>query len=325
MRIFELENGKGMRARVSTYGATLLSLHAPDRDGRPGPVVLGFEDPARYLGPHPHLGATVGRYANRIAGGRFDLDGRNVRLTRNEGRHHLHGGDTGFGRVEWVGHAEPAGVRLEYASADDEEGYPGSVDVEVTYRLNEANELRIDWRAHSSRSTVINLTHHSYFNLRDGGASPVLDHELQVNADAFTPIDAEGIPTGELDPVEGTALDFCEPRRLGERIQALVSERGGYDHNFALHSGGGLTWAARLRDPASGRALEVRTTQPGLQLYTGNFLDGRPWPRWHGVCLETQHFPDSPNRLHFPSTRLEPGEEYAETVVYAFSVDAADA
>ncbi|MBW2413776.1 MAG: galactose mutarotase [Deltaproteobacteria bacterium] len=321
MEIFQLENGKGLRARVSTFGATLLSLHAPDRDGSPGPVVLGFDDPSRYLEPHPHLGATVGRYANRIAGGRFDLDGRDVQLTRNEGPHHLHGGEAGFGRVEWVGRAEPGGVRLEYVSSDGEEGYPGRLHAEVTYRLTEANELRIDWRAHSSRSTVVNLTHHSYFNLRDGGTSPVLDHELQVNADAFTPVDARGIPTGELDPVEGTALDFREPRRLGERIESLVPERGGYDHNFALLAEGGLSWAARLRDPVSGRALEVRTTQPGLQLYTGNFLDGQPWPRWHGVCLETQHFPDSPNWLHFPSTRLEPGEEYAETVVYAFSVD----
>ena len=321
MQVFELTNGKGVRARVGTLGATLLSLHVPDREGRPGPVVLGFDDPADYSAAHPYVGATLGRYANRIAGGRFDLDGRDIQLTRNEGANQLHGGERGFGRVEWFARPRAEGISFEYASADGEEGYPGRVDASVTYSLSEANELRIEYRARSSRSTVINLTHHSYFNLCDGGRSSVLDHELWIAAEDFTPVDADGIPTGEFESVEGTPLDFRTPRRLGERIEELAHERGGYDHNYVLLGDGRLSLAARLRDPASGRTLEVRTTQPGLQLYTGNSLDGRPWPRWHGVCLETQHYPDSPNHPHFPSTRLEPGEEYTEAVVYALFVD----
>jgi len=323
VQVFQLDNGKGMRARVGTLGATLLSLETPNRDGRPGPVVLGFDDPARYRAPHPYLGATVGRFANRIAHGRFELDGRVIELPRNEGVHHLHGGSRGLGRVAWVGREEPDSVVFECMSADGDEGYPGRLHVRVRYALSGENELRIEYRARTTRSTVVNLTHHSYFNLRDGGRSPILDHELWVDAEDFTATDSDGIPTGEFEAVAGTPLDFRTPRRIGERI-GLLESRGGYDHNFVLRGDGGLSLAARLRDPASGRVMEVRTTQPGLQLYTGNFLGGDPWPSRHGVCLETQHFPDSPNHAHFPSTRLEPGEEDAESVVYAFSVDAID-
>lgn len=318
MQVFELRNGKGLLARVGSYGATLLTLEVPDRDGRPGPVVLGFGDPSRYYRPHPYMGATVGRFANRIAGGRFELDDRTIQLTTNEGPNHLHGGFDGFGRVEWLGREQAGAVVLEYVSADGEEGYPGRLHAWVRYAISDANELRIDYRARTTRSTVVNLTHHSYFNLRDGGNSPILEHELWIDAESFTPTDVALIPTGEFEPVEGTPLDFRAPRRLGERIASL---EGGYDHNFVLQGDGRLSRVARLRDPETGRAMEVHTTQPGLQLYTGNRLDGDPWPQHHGVCLETQHFPDSPNHAHFPSVRLEPDEEYVESVVYAFSVE----
>jgi aldose 1-epimerase len=328
---FVLEDGNGLSATVVEFGATLTSLRAPDRDGAAGEVVLGLDDLAGYLGPHPHLGGIVGRHANRIGGARFRLDGALYRLTANEGANHLHGGRRGFDRRIWRGEtldtaAGPA-LRLRYRSPDGEEGYPGVLDATVTYTLCGRGGLRIDLEAVTDRPTVVNLSHHGYFNLTDAGVSPVLDHELWIGAAGVTALGPGRIPTGEIAAVSGTALDFRTPRRLGDRIAELPAEAGGYDHNYVLDGyDGTLRRVARLFAPATGRVLEVETTQPGLQLYTGNHLalvgrGGARYGRHHAVCLETQHFPDSPNHPQFPSTRLAPGERYRETVVYRFSVE----
>jgi aldose 1-epimerase len=332
---FVLANAAGTTVELISWGASLVRLLAPDRTGRPGDVVLGFDSLEPYLAEHPHLGGTIGRYANRIARGRFSLDGREVVLATNQPPHHLHGGVVGFDRVVWradeIRERDRVGVRFSHQSPDGDEGYPGRLDVVVAYRLGADGALRIDFEARAGAPTVVNLTHHSYWNLNDGGASEILDHELFVNASAWTPVDREGIPTGAIEPVAGTPLDFRSSRRLGERIAALGSARGGYDHNLVLDrapAASGPALAARLRDPASGRVLEVHTTQPGLQLYAGNFLDGSlagrggaRYRRHHGLCLETQHFPDSPNHPHFPTTRLAPGELYQHTTVYSFGSD----
>jgi aldose 1-epimerase len=329
---FTLEAGPGIVAKLIEYGATLTSLEAPDRQGRVGPVVLGFDTLRDYLNCGAYLGATVGRFANRIAGGSFALNGRTYQLTRNEGRHHLHGGGRGFDQAVWRGEAietgDEVGVRFHHCSPDGEEGYPGELDVSVSYRLNGSGGLRIDYRVTTDRSTPVNLAHHSYFNLNSGGATSVLAHEVCIEADDCLAIDAEGIPTGEIHPVDGTPLDFRSPHTLGSRIEALVASRGGYDHTFALRSRGAEpTLAARVTDAETGRSLEVLTTQPGLQLYSGNFLDGSligrggiAYRRWSAFCLEAQHFPDSPNRPSFPSAVLEPGEVYAHSVVYRLGV-----
>jgi aldose 1-epimerase len=331
---FALEDGAGVRARVLALGASLVALDAPDRAGRAGPVVLELASPAEHFAPHPFVGATIGRYANRIARARFRLGAREFALAANDGPNHLHGGPRGFQTRTWssrpVEDGERAGVRFEHASADGEEGYPGALEAGVTYWLGAAGELAIDLSATSDRPTVVNLTHHSYWNLRDGGAGDVLGHELEIDARAYTPVDAAGIPTGEIRAVEGTPFDFRRPRAIGERIEALVAERGGYDHNFVLSPRGPEPrFAARLRDAASGRALEVWTTQPGLQIYTANRFDGslagpagRTYRRWSAICLEPQHFPDSPNRAGFPSTTLLPGELYAHRIVYRLSAGA---
>jgi aldose 1-epimerase len=325
---FTLEGGPGIVAKLIEYGATLTGLEAPDRQGRVGPIVLGFDTLEHYLNCGAYLGAAVGRFANRIAGGTFTLKGRTHHLTRNEGRHHLHGGGRGFDQAVWRGEAieagDEVGVRFHYCSRDGEEGYPGELDVSVSYRLGDSRGLRIDYRATTDRATPVNLAHHSYFNLNSGGATSVLSHEVGIEADDYLVIDGEGIPTGELRPVEGTPLDFRSPHTLGSRIDALVASRGGYDHTFALRSRGAEpTLAARVTDAETGRILEVLTTQPGLQLYSGNFLDGSlvgrgavAYHRWHAFCLEAQHFPDTPNHPSFPSAVLEPGEVYTHSVVY---------
>jgi len=329
---FTLEGGPGIVAKLIEYGATLTSLEAPDRNGRVGPVVLGFDAMEPYLDCGAYLGATVGRFANRIAGGRFALKGDTYHLTRNEGGHHLHGGGRGFDKALWRGEpieaGDEVGVRFHYCSPDGEEGYPGELDVSVSYRLDGSGGLRIDYRATTDRATPVNLAHHSYFNLNSGGATSILSHEVQIEADRYLEIDEDGIPTGELRGVEGTPLDFRSPHTLGSRIDDLVASRGGYDHTFALRSRGAEpTPAARVTDAETGRILEVLTTQPGLQLYCGNFLDGSlmgrggiAYHRWHAFCLEAQHFPDTPNHPSFPSAVLEPGEVYAHSVIYRLGV-----
>jgi aldose 1-epimerase len=321
-RIWTLESG-ALRATVMDLGATLTALEVPDRDGRVANVVLGFADAASYRAHRLFLGATIGRVANRIAGGRFVLDGTEHRLTRNDGPHHLHGGREGFDRAVWRTDAIGRGaITFSHTSPDGEEGYPGTVSARVTYAL-EATRLRLDYEARTDRATPVNLTNHSYFNL--AAAGDVLDHELELAADFRTPVDASVIPTGEIAAVAGTAFDFTRPHALGARFDDLTNEPRGYDDNFALRGPGTLAFAARLYHPGSGRVMEVHTTEPGLQLYTGNHLtgtlvgsDGRALVSHAGVCLETQHFPDAVHHSHFPSVVLEPRRTLRSTTVYEF-------
>ncbi|MEN9663168.1 MAG: Aldose 1-epimerase precursor [Verrucomicrobiota bacterium] len=341
-RIFSLRNASGFRAEITDFGAALVRLMAPDRHGRLGDVVLGFDRVSDYAGHPFFLGATVGRYANRIAGGRFALDGVTHQLSLNNGaadaRCHLHGGPGGFQHRLWVAETreDPRGVslRLTCRSPDGEEGYPGSLDTTVAYTVPaDRNELRLDYEARTDRATPVNLTHHSYFNLGGETARDVLDHRLQIAAGRFTPINAALIPRGPHLPVAETPFDFRAPRSIGEGIAADDEQlrlAGGYDHNYALDAGGGgLALAATVLEPDSGRVMEVLTTEPGLQLYSGNFLDGS-WPgkggRIHakhaGFCLETQHFPDSPNQPTFPSTILRPGQVFRSTTIYRFGTAA---
>jgi aldose 1-epimerase len=332
--IYTLKNAAGMEVRVITYGGRLVSLKAPGRDGKFADVVLGFDSLEGYLGEHPYFGALVGRYGNRIAKGRFKLDGKEYKLAINNGVNSLHGGLKGFDKVLWVGREVPGGdpsLELTYLSKDGEEGYPGNLTQKVTYTLTAANELKIDYAATTDKDTVVNVTNHSYFNLAGQGQGDILGHVLQLNAAKFTPVDAGLIPTGELKSVEGTPFDFRQPTVIGARINAedeQVKRGGGYDHNFIVDGAPGtLRLAARVSEPTSGRVLEVSTTQPGVQFYTGNFLDGTvkgkggvAYAKRSGFCLETQHFPDSPNHPDFPTTTLKPGEEYKSTTVFKFSV-----
>ena len=316
-----------------TYGGTLVSLRAPDRDGRVADVVLGFEALAQYLSGHPFFGALVGRFCNRIAGGRFRLNGVEYALALNDPPNHLHGGPQGFDKVVWraaprAGAGDPA-LELAYLSHDGEEGYPGNLDVAVVYTLTADHGLRMDYRATTDRDTVVNLTNHSYFNL--SGAGDTLAHEIRMPAERFLPIDGNLIPTGERRPVSGTPMDFTRPTAIGAGIHAddqqLRLASGGYDHTWVLDKdAGALGLAAEVYDPSSGRVLEVFTTQPGVQFYTGNFLDGslvgRDGCTYHkhdGFCLETQHFPDSPNQPDFPSTTLRPGDVYRQTTIFRLS------
>jgi aldose 1-epimerase len=334
---YTLSNGRGMTVRVLTYGGIVQSLEVPDRRGRTGNVALGFSTLAGYLSPtyqdeNPYFGAIIGRYGNRIGKARFTLDGKTYRLGANDGENSLHGGDKGFDEKVWK--AEPSrdgdevSLRLSYTSEDGEEGYPGTLETTVTYTVTPRNELRIGYRATTDAPTVVNLTNHTYFNLAGEGSGSILDHRLQINASRYTPVDSTLIPTGELAPVRGTPFDFTRPHTIGERIRdghpQLVIGRG-YDHNFVL-DGRGLRKAARVTEPVSGRVMEVRTTEPGLQFYSGNFLtgrlvgtSGRAYRQGDGFCLETQHFPDSPNKPRFPSTVLRPGQTYDTTTVYSFS------
>jgi aldose 1-epimerase len=321
---------------IASHGASIVSIVMPDRAGKTADVVLGYGDLAGYLGDTAFLGAVVGRYANRIARGEFTLDGKRYPLARNNGPNHLHGGPQGFHRRRWgprvVSGPEGDALELTYVSADGEEGYPGTLSATVTYTLTADGGLRLDYAATTDTPTVVNLTNHAYFNLAGEGLGDVLGHVMQIEADAFTPVDETQIPTGEVRSVEGTPLDFRTSTPVGQRVDAAhpqLQAGGGYDNNFVVRGEPGeLRLAARVHEPASGRVLEVLTTQPGLQFYSGNFLDGtivgksgRPYGRRSGLCLETQHFPDSPNQPAFPSAVLRPGERYRQTTVYRFRLE----
>ncbi|MBC7770371.1 MAG: galactose mutarotase [Phycisphaerales bacterium] len=323
-------------ADVMNYGAILMALRAPDRVGHAENIVLGFDALEPYLAGTPYFGAIVGRYANRIAGARFALDGQDYRLAANDGRNHLHGGSRGFDKVVWDAEAfereDAAGVLLRYVSADGEEGYPGQLRVEVTYTLNADDRLTIDYRAETSLPTHVNLTHHSYFNLSGDALRSVETHELMIEAGHYTGVDAELIPQGAPQAVDASPFDFRAAQLIGARIEEddpQLRAGGGYDHNFVLHkpSPGALARAAVLRDPPSGRVMELRTTEPGLQFYSGNHLDGSlsgahgPFARRTGLCLEPQHFPDSPNRPDFPATVLRPGTTYRSRTEFLFSAE----
>ncbi|KUH39963.1 MULTISPECIES: aldose epimerase family protein [Streptomyces] len=329
-----LANG-GTRMRVLSYGGIVQSLELPDRHGRYANVSLGFDRLEDYVAASPYFGALIGRYGNRVAGGRFTLDGREHRLSVNDGPNSLHGGEAGFDKRVWdvSPFSGPSGVGLvlRYVSADGEMGYPGRLDTTVTYTLTGDGDWRIDYVATTDRPTVVNLTGHTYFNLAGEGSGDVLGHELRLAASRYTPTDATLIPTGELAPVAGTPFDFRRAERIGRRIREahpqLVTAKG-YDHNWVLDKGATRTpgYAATLRDPGSGRTMRISTTEPGTQFYSGNFLDGtlagpsgRTYRQGDGLCLETQHFPDSPNKPHFPSTVLRPGETYRSTTVHGFS------
>ncbi len=331
--LYTLTNAKGMEAGIATYGGVVVSLKVPDRSGKFADVVLGFDDFESYPKSSPFFGALVGRYANRIAKGRFKLDGVEYKLAVNNGENSLHGGLKGFDKKVWKARQASAdSLELSYLSKDGEEGYPGNLSVIVTYTLTDDNELKIDYSATTDKDTVLNLSNHSYFNLAGEGEGDILGHKVMINASKFTPTDKGLIPTGELRKVEGTPFDFLKPHAIGERInlndEQLVVGKG-YDHNFVLdRKGDGLEVAARVTEPHSGRVMEVLTTQPGLQFYTGNFLDGTIkgkgghiyGPR-SAFCMETQHFPDSPNQPSFPTSELKPGETFHQTTAFRFSVE----
>lgn len=335
VELFTLGNTEGVRLSVMSYGATIVSLRVPDRDGKLDDIVLGFDSLDAYIRHSHYFGAIIGRYANRIGRGRFELDGTRYRLPINDEPHHLHGGTRGFDRVVWA--CEPFrndrgdGLALRHRSPDGDQGYPGTLEVEVRYLLSGTNELEVDYRATTDKPTPVNLTQHSYFNLAGAGQGDILNHQLTIDSDAYIPVDCTLIPTGTIVPVAGTPFDFRTPAAIGSRIggpDPQLDYARGYDHNFVLRGEGtGLRHAARVKEPVTGRTLDVFTTEPGLQLYSGNQLDGvagrgaRGYGRHSGFCLETQHFPDSPNQPRFPSTILRPGARYQSRTVFAFGVE----
>jgi aldose 1-epimerase len=334
--VVTLTNAHGVEVRAISYGGIIVSLRTPDRDGHLDDIVLGYDSLDGYVTNNsPYMGAIIGRYGNRIASGRFELDGQTHALATNDGPNHLHGGVRGFDKVVWSIDPRPdgpgVGVAFTRVSPAGEEGYPGALTSQVVYTLTDDNALTVEYRATTDAPTHVNLTQHSYFNLAGQGARDILAHELQIDADRYTPVDETLIPTGELADVTGTPFDFRRPAAIGARIDAddvQIARGRGYDHNFVLRrSGDGLERAARVVDPSTGRTLEIATTEPGIQFYSGNFLDGsitgkagRAYRHRYGFCLETQHYPDSPNQPSFPSTVLRPGEEYATTTVFRFGV-----
>src|SRR2546429_4378676 len=334
---YTLKNAHGIELQVLDYGGIIVSLRVPDRTGRLGDVVLGFDSLADYQRGSPYFGALIGRYGNRIARGRFTLEGRTYTLATNNGPNHLHGGVRGFDKVVWkvapFQHADSVGLVLTYTSPDGEEGYPGTLQATVTYTLTDSNQLIFDYHATTDRATPVNLTQHSYFNLAGDGKGDILGHVVTLNADRFTPVDSTLIPTGEIPSVAGTPFDFRAPTAIGARIEPHDQQLRyvpGYDHNFVLNKSGDghePTFAARVYEPGSGRVMEIYTTEPGLQFYSGNFLDGTlhgkqgvVYRRRSGFAMETQHFPDSPNKPTFPSTALRPGESYHSRTIYKFGV-----
>ncbi len=325
--LYTLTNANGLKTEIMTYGGIVRTLEVPDRDGNLGDIVLGYDSLDEYIENNPYFGALVGRCGNRIAKGKFTLDGVEYTLATNDGGNHLHGGVKGFDKVVWG--AEPmedgtgVGLKLTYLSKDGEEGYPGNLKCTVIYTLTNDNELKVSYEAETDKATVLNLTHHSYFNLGGHGSGDILAHELMLTADNFTPVDEGLIPTGEIKPVKGTLMDFTRPTPIGSRIAQV---KGGYDHNYVLNSSdGSLALAASVYEPGSGRVMEIYTTEPAIQFYSGNFLDGSnkgkgaAYNKHNGFCLETQHFPDSPNKASFPSVVLKPGEKYTHLTVHKFS------
>jgi aldose 1-epimerase len=334
LTLYTLTNANGLEASITNYGGIVVSLKTPDRTGKMGDVVLGFDSVDPYLGTHPNFGTLVGRYGNRIGKAKFSIDGKEYTLAKNNGENSLHGGVENFGKAVWtakeVTRSDGPALELTYVSKDGEEGFPGTLTSTVVYTLTNANELKIEYKATTDKPTVVNLTNHSYFNL--AGSGDILNHQLMLAADKFTPVDAGLIPTGELKAVDGTPFDFRKPTAIGARINAAdeqIKVGGGYDHNFVLNGKPGtMRLAARVTEPTSGRWMEVSTTEPGVQFYTGNFLDGtikgkggQVYAKRSGFCLETQHFPDSPNKPAFPSTLLKPGATYQTTTVYKFGAD----
>ncbi len=334
--LYTLTNSEGITVKITNFGAIISSIIVPDRNGNMGDIVLGYDNVEGYINAvdKPYFGAIVGRYGNRIAKGTFTLNGSEYTLATNNGENHLHGGVIGFDKVVWD--AKPitgeswTGLELTYAAKDGEEGYPGNLDVQVIYKLFDDNTLAVEYFATTDKATPVNLTQHSYFNLKGHGEGTILDHELMLNASRFTPVDETLIPNGELKQVEGTPFDFTSPKPIGKDINQENEQLKfglGYDHNFVLEgSAGEMRLAARIYEPTSGRVVEIRTEEPGIQFYSGNFLDGRltgksgkQYVHRGGFCLETQHFPDSPNQSDFPSTILKPGEEYRTKTVYTFS------
>jgi aldose 1-epimerase len=332
--LYTLKNSNGLEAKITNYGGIVVSLTVPDKNGKPADVVLGYDTLNDYIGSTPYFGALIGRYGNRIAKGRFTADGVEYQLAQNNDSNALHGGRKGFDKAVWqaekVDTSDGPALKLTYTSKDGEEDYPGTLHCTVTYTLTNKNELKIEYAAETDKPTFVNLTHHSYFNLKDGGASDILGHELMIKASKFTPVDKGLIPTGELRPVAGTPFDFNKSTAIGARVEnddEQLKFGKGYDHNWVLdRQGKDLELVASLYEPTSGRFMEVLTTEPGLQFYCGNFLDGTNkgkggtvYQHRTGLCLETQHFPDSPNHPDFPTTELKPAEKYTQTTVYRFS------
>ena len=325
--LYTLTNTNGLKAQIMTYGGIVTTLNVPDRDGHLGDIVSGYDTLDEYIKENPYFGALIGRCGNRIGKGKFTLNGVEYTLATNNGPNHLHGGIKGFDKVVWNAEQmetdEGPALKLNYLSKDGEEGYPGNLNCTVIYTLTNNDELKISYEAETDKDTVLNLTHHSYFNLGGHDSGDILGHELTLNADNYTPVDDDLIPTGEIKPVKGTPMDFTKPTAVGARIDQV---KGGYDHNFVLNnSDGSLALAASVYEPKTGRVMEISTTEPAIQFYSGNFLDGSlkgkgaVYNKHNAFCLETQHFPDSPNRPNFPSVVLKPGEKYTHLTVHKFS------